>query len=69
MIILLVIIVLFTLVLYIAYKTRLIYTLVYKVFNLRSKIRVYIFVNIFQVDAQSTAYGGELVADVLKVEK
>ncbi len=25
--------------------------------------------NLFQVDEQSTAYGGELVADVLKVDK
>jgi acetolactate synthase-like protein len=48
MIVFLVILISFILFLYIAYKTRWIYTLVYK------------------VDEQSTAYGGELVADVLK---
>jgi hypothetical protein len=29
----------------------------------------FISINLFQVDEQSTAYGGELVADVLKVNK
>ena len=51
MILFLVIVISFILISYIAYKTRWIYTLIYK------------------VDELSTAYGGELVADVLKVEK
>jgi len=33
------------------------------------KIEFIISVNFFQVDEDSTAYGGELVADVLKVDK
>ena len=37
--------------------------------DILEKKKQFISLNFFQVDDQSTAYGGELVADVLKVDK
>jgi hypothetical protein len=70
MIVCLVILVLLALLLYIAVKTRWIYTLLYKVHLKRHDDQHRsLLLHYFQVDEQSTAYGGELVADVLKVSR
>ena len=70
MFVFLVILFLLALILYVAVKTRWIYTLRYKVyFQTNADHNGSPLLDSLQVDEQSTAYGGELVADVLKVSR